>query len=74
MTAGVQCDTCRTFSPSTPSSWLYVVRPSEGPSIMASLGIGPREDPGTFCSVRCLAEWAYVQLAAGEPATGTEPS
>ena len=38
------------------------------------LGIGPRDDPATFCSVRCLAEWAYVQLATNEPATGKEPS
>lgn len=75
MTAGVQCETCRRFVPSAPPGWLYVVRPTAvEPSIMASLGIGPREDPLTFCAVRCLAEWAYVQLVTSEPATGTEPS
>ena len=40
---------------------------------MAQLGIGQRDDPLTFCAVRCLAEWAYVQLVTSEPATGQEP-
>jgi hypothetical protein len=76
MTIGVQCETCRKFAPSTPPGWLYVVvRPSAEPGILASLWTGQRErdDPGTFCSMRCLAEWAYVQVVTGEPATGTEP-
>ena len=73
MTAGVQCETCRTFCPQPSGRWLYVVRPSAEPSIMASLGIGPREDPLTFCRVLCLAEWAVVQAAISEPATGQEP-
>ena len=75
MTAGVQCETCRVFCPQPSGRWLYVVRPSAEPSsIMASLGIGPREDPLTFCRVLCLAEWAVVQAAINEPATGTEPT
>jgi len=74
MTAGVQCDTCRRFAPGPPPGWLYLVRqPSSEPSILASLGIGPREEPGTFCSMRCVAEYAIVEAAAGEPATGSEP-
>ena len=72
MTAGVQCETCRAFSPHPSSAWLYVIRPAAEPSIMTALGIGPKEDPLTFCSVRCLAEWAYVRLVTSEP--GTEPS
>ena len=73
MTAGVQCDTCRRFAPSTPPGWLYLVRPSAEPPILSALGIGPKEEPGAFCSMRCLAEYAIVQAALGEPASGTEP-
>ena len=73
MTAGVQCETCRKFSPSPGGAWLYLVRPSAEPSIMAQLGIGQRDEPLTFCRVRCLVEWGYVQLVTIEPATGTEP-
>jgi hypothetical protein len=75
MTAGVQCDTCRRFAPSTPPGWLYLVRPAAEPSILSAFGIGgPKDDPGTFCSMRCLAEYAIVQAAAGEAATGKEPT
>jgi hypothetical protein len=74
MTAGVQCETCRRFAPSTPPGWLYVVRPTAEPGILASLGMGQRDEPLTFCRVLCLAEWACVQAATSEPATGTEPT
>ena len=74
MTAGVQCETCRKFSPPPSGGWLYVVRPTAEPSIMASLGLGQRDEPLTFCRVLCLAEWAVVQAAISEPATGKEPS
>ena len=77
MTAGVQCDTCRRFAPSTPPGWVYLVRPSAEPSMpsmLSALGYGaPREEPAAFCSMRCLAEYAIVQAAAGEAASGTEP-
>jgi hypothetical protein len=57
MSAGVQCDTCRRFAPSTPPGWLYLVCPSGEPSVLSALGFGgPRDEPGTFCSMRCLAE------------------
>ena len=73
MSAGVQCETCRRSAPSTPPGWLYVVRPVAEPSIMSALGIGQRDEPLTFCRVLCLAEWAIVQAATSEPATGIEP-
>ena len=73
MTAGVQCKTCRRFAPSAPPGWLYIVRPAAEPSFMASLGIGPRDEPATFCSMRCLAEWAYVQAVTFGAPAGTEP-
>jgi hypothetical protein len=74
MTTGMQCETCRKFAPSTPPGWLYVVRPSAEPSFLSSLGLGQKaDDPLTFCRVLCLAEWACVQAATSEPATGQEP-
>ena len=74
MTAGVQCDRCRRFAPSTPPGWLYVVKPSAEPGILASLGIGgQRDEPGAFCSMRCLAEWAYVQAVTEAQPAGEEP-
>ena len=74
MTAGVQCETCRAFSPQPSGRWLYVVSPAAEPSLMSVLGIGRRDEPATFCSMRCLVEWGYVQLVTGEPAAGQEPS
>ena len=75
MTAGLQCDTCRTFASQTAVPWLYLVRQTAEQSFLSSLssalGYQPA-DPATFCSMRCLAEFAYVQLAAGGAATGTE--
>ncbi len=75
MSAGVQCETCRVFSPAPGGRWLCVVRiPDGGPSsVLASLGIGPREDPATFCSILCLAEWAYAYAMTVAAPAGTEP-
>jgi hypothetical protein len=72
VTTGVQCETCRVFSPQPSGQWLYLVRPVTEPSVLAALGV-IGGDPGTFCSPRCLAEWAYVQAVTGSPATGIEP-
>ena len=42
--------------------------------LVASLFGGiDRPEPGTFCSLRCVADWAYVHaMATGTPA-GMEP-
>ena len=73
MTAGLQCDTCRTFAPQGSPRWLYLVQqPSEPPSFVESM-LGSRADPLTFCSMLCVAQYAYVQaVTEGKPA-GTEP-
>lgn len=76
---GLQCDTCRTFAPvPPPAGWLFVLR-QEAPavsSVFAMLGgggSGGLELTGTFCSLRCLAEHAYVRLAAeGAQGPGSE--
>ena len=75
MTAGTQCDNCRTFSSSHAPGWFYVAQqPGEedAPSVMSAL-FGRPSEPLTFCSIRCLSEWAYVRNAAAEAAAGTEP-
>lgn len=70
---GAQCDTCRSFAPQPSAGWFFLGRQSE-PSIMSVLGgSGGAEIMGTFCSLRCVAEYAYVKAVAGESATGTEP-
>jgi hypothetical protein len=75
MTAGTQCDNCRTFGPSRAPGWFYLGQQpdeSETPSIVAALFGNPSE-PLTFCSVKCLADWAYVHAMTGDAAAGTEP-
>jgi hypothetical protein len=73
VTAGLQCDTCRTFAPQSSPRWLYLVQqPSEPPSFVESV-LGTRTEPLTFCSMRCIAEYAVARaLVEGKPA-GTEP-
>lgn len=77
MTAGTQCDNCRKFGPSHAPGWFYVAQQpgerDEPPTVFAALFGNPSE-PLTFCTVKCLSEWAYVHVAASEAATGTEPS
>jgi len=74
VTAGTQCDNCRTFGPSRAPGWFYLgQQPGEetAPSILSAL-FGNPEEPLTFCTIKCLAEWAYVRNAAAEAAAGTE--
>ena len=77
MTAGVQCDNCRVFGPSRAPGWFHLMQqPGEDdspPSLFTALFGNPGE-PLTFCTVRCLADWAYVHAMTGEAATGSEPS
>ena len=75
MSAGTQCDNCRRFGPSHAPSWFFLAQQpgdEEVVSVMAALFGRPRE-PFTFCTVRCLAEWAYVHAAAVGAPDGTEP-
>ena len=74
MTAGNQCDSCRKFVPQHAPGLLYLVQqPHEPPSFVESMLGSSRAEPLTFCSMRCVAEYAYVQVVTeGKPA-GTEP-
>jgi len=73
VTAGLQCDTCRTFAPQSSPRWLYLVQqPSEQPSFLDSM-LGSRADPLTFCSMRCVAEYAVARALVEGDTAGTEP-
>lgn len=73
MTAGAQCDTCRVFGPPHAPGWfvLYqypVEEEQQVPSIMSALFGNPSE-PLTFCTVKCLAEFATARsLIEGQAA------
>ena len=70
---GSQCDNCRKFAADPATGWLIVVqlRPTVS-SIMSMIsGSGGTEVVGTFCSPKCIAEFAYV-LAATESAGGAQ--
>jgi hypothetical protein len=71
---GNRCDApgCTAFSPPS-CRWLYLVQPPEDSSVLAALGIG-RAEPLTFCSMLCVAQYAYVQAVVEGSATGQEPS
>jgi hypothetical protein len=74
VTAGVQCDNCRLFGPQRAPGWFCVAQqPDEeaAPSVISVL-FGLPEQPLTFCTIKCLADWAYVRNAAAEAAASTE--
>lgn len=63
---GSQCDNCRVFQPSPTIGWLTLSRRTREPSA-AVLFSGPgSETAGTFCSVKCVAEYAYTLAATTE--------
>ena len=69
MTAGVQCDTCRAFTPAPGHTWLSLARVQERVSMMDILTGSQQEYPSAFCSWRCLADYAIVRaLIEGQPA------
>ena len=75
MSAGTQCDNCRKFGPSPAPGWFYVAKQpgeDEPRTIMTALFGNPAE-PLTFCTVKCLSEWAYVHAAASEAAAEAGP-
>jgi len=68
VTAGVQCDTCRKFSPSG-GNWLHLGRITERVSFMDILTGAPQEYPPAFCTWKCLADYAIARaLLEGQPA------
>lgn len=69
MTAGIQCDTCRKFSP-TGAGWLALNNLAAQVSFMDML-TGPQEYPPAFCTWKCLADYAIARaLVEGQPVEG----
>ena len=66
---GIQCDNCRTFTQDT-SNWIVVSRVG---GLTGLFGQPVNEMAGTFCTVRCLAEWAYVKAAIESEAVEAAP-
>ena len=76
MSAGTQCDNCRVFGPQHAPGWFYLgqqPRDDDEPASVLTALFGRPSEPLTFCTVKCLADWAYVHAMTGE-ATGAEPS
>jgi hypothetical protein len=65
---GAQCDTCRRFAAGSCEGWLILVTVQPVASSVMSMITGAgggTEVTGTFCSARCVAEFAYVLAATG---------
>ncbi len=76
MTAGTQCDTCRAFGPPHPPGWFYLgQQPGEdrAPSSLVAALFGNPSEPLTFCSIKCLAEFATARALVEEQPAGEEP-
>lgn len=77
MTAGTQCDTCRKFGPSHSPGWFCLWQQpgdDEGRAPILAALFGNPSEPLTFCTIKCLAEFATARaLVEGQPAP-EEPS
>ena len=72
MSAGSQCDTCRTFLPQHAPGLLYLVQQQQPTDVITAM-FGTPSDPLTFCCMRCVAEYAYVVAVTAAAPAGTEP-
>jgi hypothetical protein len=74
VTSGVQCETCRKFGPGPPPEWLFLMsQPTSERDLVAQMLGSVRFEPATFCSLRCVADWAYVHAMTTGAAAGMEP-
>lgn len=74
MTAGAQCDNCRTFAPMPMTGWIHLVVQQADPSGLAAIfGASQAGLVGSFCSMRCVAEYAMANALIEGPAAGEEP-
>jgi hypothetical protein len=62
---GLECDNCRVFNSMPAVGWLVLFQ-----QLDPTAGLGPLQAPaatiGSFCSYRCVGEYAYVRATAGE--------
>lgn len=64
MTAGNQCDNCRKFGPSHAPGWFSLMQQpgdEEQPRSILGALFGTPSEPLTFCTVRCLSEFATAR-------------
>jgi hypothetical protein len=74
MTAGVQCDNCRAFAPMPATGWLHLLQQGEPSGFMAALTGNPEVSvAATFCSMKCVAQYATACALISGKATGEEP-
>ena len=71
MSLGIQCDTCRIFTPSPAAGWLHVVRRATGGHGHARRQLGAAM--ASFCSMLCLAQYAMARTLVEGRAAGEEP-
>jgi hypothetical protein len=79
---GSQCDGpgCARFAAPpprhpAPPGWWFLVQPAAPREFIDQL-FGDKTkaaEPRTFCSLRCLADWAYTAAVVSGPAGGAEP-
>lgn len=55
---GYQCDNCRSFVKGTAAGWLVLQCLTADTGLFGSPG---SQLAGTFCSMKCLAEYAYAK-------------
>ena len=70
---GLQCDTCRKFALPPADGWFVLAQ--NQPADMSPLAMfsspGGSELAGTFCSITCVAQYAYVRaVTEGTAVTG----
>ena len=73
MSAGLKCDgpACPEFAPQH-APWYFLAKQGGMPDFLDHLFGTPSAGPLTFCSLKCVADYGYVQHAVSGSATGTE--
>ena len=69
---GLQCDTCRKFALPPADGWFVLAQnqPLQMSPLLGPVG-GGSELAGTFCSIACVAQYAYVRaVTEGTAVTG----
>jgi hypothetical protein len=73
VTAGLRCDgpACPAFADSH-APWFFLARQGGVTDFIDHLFGAPPSGPLTFCSLKCVADYGYVQHVASGAATGAE--
>jgi hypothetical protein len=66
---GLQCDNCREFTTAPATGWLVIFQQLD-PALAANPFQAAAITIGSFCSFRCVGEYAYVRSGIAEQPTG----